>query len=186
MNTINKTTEKIIFDTEKDRFVLRRITKQYRFDEVNDHRLGKNPLSTTEQFLELDALEGDQKLLKKITIPILLIKIITDRETLTNLEGYFKQELIVSVLSDDAYRFKFLSLSNGRIWVHDLDADYTSPLILSGGDHSSGLQSGIQKKFVGEPKRLTTSEAYALKKQGCPLFEKQGDQYNISLGTFKE
>ena len=166
MNTIDKSLSRIEFSKEKGRFMVNKRTKTYRFDEINDHRLGKNPIAFKQEWLELSSL-GVNEPKKAVKTPIIIKKTATDTNSLETLTAYFSQTLEVKVLSDSKYIYQYLTVCENRIFIHNLDSGQTAPLAVSGGN-----QEGTEKTFEGKPKRLTDAEALELMEKGTPLFEK--------------
>lgn len=173
-STIEKTLEKIVFNKAKDRFMLRKLTRTYNYDPIQQHRLGRNPIAVKEEFLELNAL-GVNEPKKAVKVPIIIKKTATDTNSLETLTAYFSQSLEVKVLSDSKYKNLYLTICEGRVFLHLLDVGDTAPLALSGNN-----QEGTSKEFLGTPKRLTNSEASVLLESGIPLYEKVSDgEYRI-------
>lgn len=172
MSTIDKTLEKIVFNKEKQRFMLRKKTKIYNYDPILQHRLGRNPIATKEEYLPLSALGSDEPK-KSVKLPILLRKTATDTNSLEILTAYFSQILSVKILSDDIYKYQYLTVCENRVFVHDLDSGTSAPVAIS------GETKGIEKTFLGTPKRLTEAEALAMLESGIPIYEKVGTEYRI-------
>lgn len=172
MQTCDKILEKIVWVKEKQRFMVRRRTRTYRFDETNEHRLGKNPLTVKEEFLELSELKENEPL-KKVIIGIIIKKQATDRESLETLTAFFTQDLEVSVNTDSIYTWQYLTKCEGKVFVHNLESGQTCPVALS------GEQVGIMKRFLGKEKRLTEAETRDLLEQGYPIYEKNGEEYRL-------
>jgi hypothetical protein len=175
----NKVCESIRWNTEKSKFMVFRITKTYNIDEIRQTRLSKNPIAKTETWHELDVCKP--KLQKKISVPVVLYRCALDPSTMKTIEGYFVQTLEIEVLSDSVYQYKYLSKCEGKIFIHDLDLDFTVPLVLSGGDVSVGVQAGINKKFVGSEKRISVVEKDQLKQQGCLICEQNGEEFKLLI-----
>jgi hypothetical protein len=175
VNTIDKVLSKIEFNKDKGRFMVHNRTKTYRYDTINDHRLGKNPLSTTEDWSELSSL-GEQEPKKLIKMRIVLKKSATDLESLEQLTAYFTQDLQVKVLSDDMYKYQYLTLCEGRVYIHNLSSGESCPLSMS------GTQEGISKVFLGKPVRINPSEALVLLESGFPLYERVSEgEYRVLI-----
>lgn len=170
METINKTLEKIVW--VKDKFMVRRKTRTYNYDSIIQHRLGKNPIASKEEFLELSCLGVDEPK-KSVKVPIIIKKTATNTENLETMTAYFSQTLEVKVLSDSIYKYQYLTVCDNRVFVHNLQSEQSCPVALS------GEQEGLEKTFLGTPKRLTDAEALALLESGCPCYERVGTEYRI-------
>lgn len=164
--------ECILWNKELNRFMVRRITRVWNFDEINQCKLGKQPISKTITWFEISELPEDRRPVKSLIIPIVLKKNATDYQTLTMLTAYFSQDLEVKVLTDEIYKYQFLTKCEGRAFINNLSSGECTPVVMT------GEQVGIQKTFLGKEKRLTESEAQRLL-EFSPCYEKFGEEYKI-------
>lgn len=175
MDTINKIIQEIVWDKAKFKFKVRRETRTFNYDSLTQHRVGRNPIKVTEEFLPLSCL-GEKEPKKSVNVQILIKKSALDTETFNLLSAYFTQNLEVSVLSDSMYAFQFVTICDKRVFVHNLDSGQTVPLCLS-----SEMQ-GIKKEFQGKPKKLSDSEAQERLDSGIPVYEQINGEYRIIVG----
>jgi hypothetical protein len=174
VDACNKTLEKIVWVKEKQKFMLRKETRTYNYDTINQHRLGKNPIAVKEELFDLSVL-GEKEPKKEVKVPIILRKQNVNTETLETMTAYFTQDLSVKVLSDSIYKFQYVTVCENRIFIHNLNSGQTVGLALS------GEQQGIEKKLLGTEKRLTEAEATELMESGIPCFEKFQGEYRILI-----
>jgi hypothetical protein len=174
MDTTNKILEKIVYVKEKQKFMLRRETRTFYYDPIAQHRLSKNPIKVTEEFLPLSCL-GDREPKKEVTVQIMLKKSNVNTETLETMTAYFSQSLKVSVLSDSTYIYQYVTVDNFRVFIHNLDSGQTCPMALS------SEQVGLKKEFLGVPKRITETQAQALMDSGISVYEKFQGEYRILI-----
>jgi hypothetical protein len=172
LSTCNKTLTKIVYVKEKQKFMVRKETRTYNYDSINQTRLGKSPIKVIKEFLPLSVL-GEKEPKKSVKIQILLKRSALNPETLTELFAYFTQTLEVKVLTDSMYKFQYVTVDNFRVWLHNLDSGQTVGLPLSGS------QTGIEKNWLGTEKRITEAQALDLMEKGTPCFEKYQGEFRI-------
>lgn len=69
-----------------------------------------------------------------------------------------------------------MTVSQNRVFIHNLDSGQTVPLCLS------SEQQGIKKTFLGKEKKLSNTEASELIDSGLPIYEKIGEAYRLLVG----
>ena len=171
-STIDKKISYTYFDYEKSKPMHRITTKTYRYDAVNDHRLGKVPLSTKTEILEVSVLPENEKPVKHTTLKVLLKRIATNYETMLPISAFFLLDVEFTILTDEKYEQLYLINDSNKIFCTNFDQ--TAPCSLSGN------QDGITKKF-GTPKKLSDAEAYALIQKGYPIMEQANGEYRILI-----
>jgi hypothetical protein len=172
MDTVNKVIQEIVWDKAKFKFKVRKETRTFNYDSLTQHRVGRNPIAVKEEFLPLSCL-GDKEPKKLVNVQIVIKKSALDPETFNQLSAYFTQNLEVSVLSDSAYVYQYVTICENRVFIHNLDSGQTCPLSLS------SEQIGIKKSFLGKQKKLSNLEASELIDSGLPVYEEINGEYRI-------
>ena len=131
METTNKLIEKIVYSKEKKRFMLSRETRVFNWDSIQQRRLGVNPIKITHEELELTAIPLVRRPVKSVTMKVLFKKVAVDTFTLEQFVAFFVSDLKIDVLSDDIYRFQYLTICDSRAWLHNLDSGQTTSVCLS-------------------------------------------------------
>lgn len=172
LSTCEKSVQRIEWNKTKSKFMVFKRTKTFNYDPILQHRLGHNAIASKTEWLELSSL-GEEEPKKSVIIQIILKKTALNPENLEMLSIYQSQMLSVKVLSDSRYKYQFLTVCENRVFIHNLSSGQTVGLSLS------GEQQGIEKQFLGTPKKLSNSEALEFIESGCPIYEKQGDSFRI-------
>ncbi len=176
METQTSLSERIEWNKEQKRYMLRRKTSIWNYDPIEQRKLGNNPLSRKTTWHELNVLPQGRRPEKKVLIPIIIKKLATDRETLETLTAYFSQTLEVSILSDSKYANLYLVENMGKAYLNCISSGQCCPIALSGAN-----QTGTEKKFAGKEVRLTDEQALKMIDEGSPVYEKVGSEYRILI-----
>jgi hypothetical protein len=168
-STVDKIASKTEFNKKLDKYMIKNQIRTYICDPVSGHRLSKKPIKILETWEEIPNLK------KSVSLMVLLRKVALNTETFEPMTAYFEVKLEASILSDEMYKFLFLSVCDSRIFMHAVNGDMTAPLALTGD------VEGIQKKF-STPTRISNEKALEMLEAGSPIFESsQNGEYKILI-----